>query len=63
MANKAMKERHWERLSKLCVHKFDVDSDSFTLANILEADLNKYKDDVEVRYLAHSDRRKLQIII
>lgn len=48
MANKAMKDRHWERLSKLCKYYFDVESGKFTLANVMQAPLLKYKDDVEV---------------
>ncbi|XP_024940596.1 dynein heavy chain 8, axonemal [Cephus cinctus] len=47
MANKAMKERHWERMSKLCNYFFDIESESFTLANVMEAPLLKYKDEVE----------------
>lgn len=47
MANKAVKERHWERLSKLCNYLFDIESDNFTLANVMQAPLLKYKDDVE----------------
>lgn len=48
MANKSMKDRHWERLTKLCNYKFDVESESFTLASVMEAPLLKHKDDVEV---------------
>lgn len=48
MANKAMKDRHWERMSKTCNYFFDVESESFTLANVMEAPLLKYKDEVEV---------------
>lgn len=48
MANKAMKDRHWEKLSKLCQYFFNVESETFTLANIMQAPLLKYKDDVEV---------------
>ncbi|XP_043247781.1 dynein axonemal heavy chain 8 [Colletes gigas] len=47
MANKAMQERHWERMSKLCKYHFDIESDVFTLANVMQAPLLKYKDDVE----------------
>ncbi|XP_023289113.1 dynein heavy chain 8, axonemal, partial [Orussus abietinus] len=47
MANKAMKDRHWERMSKLCNYFFDVESENFTLANAMEAPLLKYKEDVE----------------
>ncbi|XP_026672559.1 dynein heavy chain 8, axonemal-like [Ceratina calcarata] len=47
MANKAMQERHWDRMSKLCKYDFDVESDTFTLANVMQAPLLKYKDEVE----------------
>ncbi|XP_069464857.1 dynein axonemal heavy chain 8 [Ambystoma mexicanum] len=47
MSNKAMKPRHWNRIAELTGHKFDVDSDSFSLQNIMEAPLLKYKDDIE----------------
>ncbi|KAK9298339.1 hypothetical protein QLX08_008257 [Tetragonisca angustula] len=47
MANKAMQERHWERMSKLCKYFFDVESEAFTLANVMQAPLLKYKDEVE----------------
>ncbi|XP_076677676.1 dynein heavy chain 8, axonemal kl-3 isoform X2 [Andrena cerasifolii] len=47
MANKAMQDRHWERMSKLCKYVFDVDSETFTLASVMQAPLLKYKDDVE----------------
>ncbi|KAE8597580.1 hypothetical protein XENTR_v10016521 [Xenopus tropicalis] len=47
MANKAMMNRHWERISQLTGHKFDVESESFSLKNIMEASLLKYKEDIE----------------
>ena len=49
MANKAMKQRHWDRITGLTGHKFEVDSDTFSLQNIMEAPLLKYKEDIEVR--------------
>ncbi|XP_076264862.1 dynein heavy chain 8, axonemal kl-3 [Rhynchophorus ferrugineus] len=47
MANKAMKDRHWKRLTNLTGYQFDVESPTFTLRNVMEAPLLKYKDDVE----------------
>ncbi|XP_030612273.1 dynein heavy chain 5, axonemal [Archocentrus centrarchus] len=47
MANKAMLQRHWSRLSELTGHSFQVDSESFSLRNIMEAPLLKYKEDIE----------------
>ncbi|KAI3354987.1 hypothetical protein L3Q82_004779 [Scortum barcoo] len=47
MANKAMLQRHWTRLSELTGHSFRVDSESFSLRNIMEAPLLKYKEDIE----------------
>lgn len=58
MANKAMKERHWERMSALCKYFFDVESVTFTLAHVMQAPLLKYKDDVEVR-----SNRSHQVIV
>lgn len=48
MANKAMKDRHWVRLSKLLGYEFDVESETFLLKNVMDAPLLKYKEDVEV---------------
>ena len=47
MANKAMQNRHWERLTELTGHTFDVESESFHLRNIMEAPLLEHKDDIE----------------
>lgn len=48
MANKAMKERHWDRIAKLTGHTFDLDSENFSLRDIMKAPLLKYKEDIEV---------------
>jgi len=48
MANKAMLERHWQRMEELTGHKFDVESESFALRNIMEAPLLKFREDIEV---------------
>uniref|UniRef100_A0A8B9SWZ3 Dynein heavy chain 5, axonemal n=1 Tax=Anas platyrhynchos TaxID=8839 RepID=A0A8B9SWZ3_ANAPL len=47
MANKAMMPRHWERIAQVTGHHFDVDSENFSLKNIMDASLLKYKEDVE----------------
>lgn len=47
MANKAMKERHWNRIAQLTGHTFDVTSENFQLRNIMEAPLLVHKDDIE----------------
>uniref|UniRef100_A0A8C4NM26 Dynein heavy chain 5, axonemal n=1 Tax=Dicentrarchus labrax TaxID=13489 RepID=A0A8C4NM26_DICLA len=47
MANKAMLPRHWTRLSEMTGHSFQVESESFSLRNIMEAPLLKYKEDIE----------------
>lgn len=48
MTNKAMKQRHWDRISELTGTQFDVESDTFCLRNIMEAPLLKNKDDIKV---------------
>ncbi|XP_036378537.1 dynein heavy chain 5, axonemal, partial [Megalops cyprinoides] len=47
MANKAMMPRHWQRLTEVTGHKFEVESENFTLRNIMEAPLLKNKEDIE----------------
>ncbi|KAK1173586.1 dynein heavy chain 5, axonemal isoform X1 [Acipenser oxyrinchus oxyrinchus] len=47
MANKAMMARHWDRLSQTTGHSFDVESENFTLKNIMETPLLTYKEDIE----------------
>lgn len=47
MANKAMKPRHWQRIMEVSKYTFEFDSDGFSLKNILEAPLLKYKEDIE----------------
>ncbi|KAI4809667.1 hypothetical protein KUCAC02_018534 [Chaenocephalus aceratus] len=47
MASKSMMRRHWDRITGLTGHHFEVESVTFTLRNIMEAPLLKYKDDIE----------------
>lgn len=48
MANKAMKQRHWDRIAALTGHTFEMESETFSLRNIMEAPLLKNKEDIEV---------------
>lgn len=48
MANKSMLKRHWDQISDLTGHQFEVESKTFTLQNIMEAPLLEHKDDIEV---------------
>ena len=50
MANRAMKERHWDRIAKCTGHTFDFESEGFALRNIMEAPLLENKEDIEVRF-------------
>ncbi|XP_002666734.3 dynein axonemal heavy chain 5 [Danio rerio] len=47
MANKAMMARHWERITDLTKHKFEVEAPNFSLRNVMEAPLLKCKEDIE----------------
>ena len=51
MAHRAMKPRHWERISDVTTHTFDVESDAFLLRNLMEAPLLENKEDIEVRLI------------
>ena len=51
MANKpvkAMKPRHWKRMEDTTSYVFDVEGENFTLRNIMEAPLLKFKEEIEV---------------
>jgi dynein heavy chain len=47
MANKAMKDHHWQKISALTGYDFDVHSETFTLQNVMEAPLLESKDEIE----------------
>jgi hypothetical protein len=48
MTSNAMKERHWTRMETLLKHKFDVVNPNFSLGDVMQAPLLKFKDDIEV---------------
>ena len=48
MTSKAMKKRHWDRISEVTKHPIDIDSDELRLRNIMEASLLKHKEEIEV---------------
>lgn len=45
-----MKERHWDRMTELCNYTFDIESETFNLASVMEAPLLEHKDEVEVLF-------------
>nr|XP_022920640.1 dynein heavy chain 5, axonemal [Onthophagus taurus] len=47
MANKAMKQRHWQRIMDALNHIFEFDNEGFCLKHILEAPLLQHKEDIE----------------
>ena len=47
MANNAMKDRHWDRITQLTAHTFDIHNENFLLRHIMEAPLLQNKDDIE----------------
>uniref|UniRef100_A0A8C3UTG6 Dynein axonemal heavy chain 5 n=1 Tax=Catharus ustulatus TaxID=91951 RepID=A0A8C3UTG6_CATUS len=47
LKNKAMLSRHWEKIAQVTGHHFDVDSETFTLKNVMDAPLLKRKEDIE----------------
>lgn len=48
MSSKAMMPRHWKQITDLTEHRFDVESETFKLRNIMEAPLLRYKEEIEV---------------
>ncbi|GJQ67798.1 hypothetical protein Trydic_g16579 [Trypoxylus dichotomus] len=47
MANRAMKQRHWQRIMDSLNHVFEFENDGFCLKHILEAPLLQHKEDIE----------------
>ncbi|XP_072307391.1 dynein axonemal heavy chain 5 [Eucyclogobius newberryi] len=47
MTSKAMLPRHWERLSEVTGHSFQVQSETFCLRDIMKAPLLQHKDEIE----------------
>jgi len=43
-----MMPRHWQRLTDITGHKFEVEAVNFSLRNVMEAPLLKAKEDIEV---------------
>lgn len=51
MSHKAMKERHWKRISDVTKHPLDIQSiETFTLRVLMQAPLLKNKEDIEVHH-------------
>ena len=47
MSNKAMKARHWERITNITKFMFDLERKDLALKHIMEAPLLKHKEDIE----------------
>ncbi|XP_063230049.1 dynein axonemal heavy chain 8-like [Bacillus rossius redtenbacheri] len=47
MLDKSMKERHWTRLSETMGYNFDVERETFSLRDVMEAPLLKFSAEVE----------------
>ena len=50
MAHKAMKQRHWERISTITGVTLDVESETFQLRQLMSAPLLPNKEDIEVYF-------------
>ncbi|XP_060709267.1 dynein axonemal heavy chain 8-like [Hemiscyllium ocellatum] len=47
MSSKSMKNRHWDRISDVTGHSFNVTSETFSLKNVMDAPLLQFKDEIE----------------
>ena len=50
MAHKAMKQRHWERISTITGVTLDVESETFQHRQLMSAPLLPNKEDIEVHF-------------
>jgi len=46
--NKALKKRHWERISEILDYNIDIEAEDLKLRRIMEAPLMKFKEEIEV---------------
>lgn len=49
MTNKALKKRHWDRISEILDYPIDIESEDLRLRRIMEAPLMKFKEEIEVK--------------
>ena len=47
MSNKAMKQRHWQRIETLTKYKFELEKPNFALKDLMKAPLLPNKEDIE----------------
>ncbi|XP_078069648.1 dynein axonemal heavy chain 8-like [Mustelus asterias] len=47
MSSKSIKPRHWDRISDVTGHTFNVASETFSLKNVMDAPLLQFKDEIE----------------
>uniref|UniRef100_A0A4W3JTT1 Dynein axonemal heavy chain 8 n=1 Tax=Callorhinchus milii TaxID=7868 RepID=A0A4W3JTT1_CALMI len=47
MSSKSIQPRHWERISTVTGYSFNVDSETFSLKNVMGAPLLQFKEDIE----------------
>ena len=55
-----MKPRHWQRMTEVTGHVFDIENENFMLRNILEAPLLQYKEEIEVRVVVIDHKEFIQ---
>ncbi|XP_010135844.1 PREDICTED: dynein heavy chain 8, axonemal-like, partial [Buceros rhinoceros silvestris] len=60
MTNKAMQQRHWNRIAETTGQQFDIESDSFCLRNIMEASILEHKDDIEDICIAATKEKDIE---
>lgn len=61
MTNRAMKDRHWEKIGDITSHIFDIDNENFSLKHVMEAPILQFKDAVEDTCIGAQQERDMEL--
>lgn len=61
MTNRAMRDRHWERIGDVTGHLFNIEHENFSLKHVMEAPILQHKFEVEDICLCAQEEREMEL--